>query len=328
MSTTRSPRHLVIALVIGVAVCASSAAASTKTTVKQRKTATTKTTSTKTTSTKTTSTKTTSTKTTTSTRGTVTAAAPSTVVPTTIQPGVPVSELLVAGASDLRPAFEELGKRFTAQTGTKVTFSFGSSGQLAQQIINGAPFDVFASADISYVDAVVAAGIGDSSTKATYAFGRLALWVPSNTQRRMFGVHDVLYPEFKRVAIANPEHAPYGVAAVEALKSAKIYDLVADRLVYGENVSDTYRLATSGNADAALVSLSLVIANRNGGRYVVVPVDQHAPLEQAIVVAASKNRAFSATAFVALVSSPAGRDVMRKYGFLLPGDPKPANSPD
>jgi molybdate transport system substrate-binding protein len=237
----------------------------------------------------------------------------------------PVKELLVAGASDLRPAFEEIGRMFTARTGTKVTFSFGSSGQLEQQIINGAPFDVFASADVGYVDDVVRAGIGDGSTKSTYAFGRLALWVPSRTQKRIFNVLDLTDASFRRIAIANPDHAPYGVAAVQTLQSAKIYDVLSDRLVYGENVSDTYRLATSGNADAALVSLSLVVANGNGGRYLVVPTDAHKPLEQALVVTATTPRSASAKAFAAMVSDAAGRDVMRKYGFLLPGDPKPSN---
>jgi molybdate transport system substrate-binding protein len=245
---------------------------------------------------------------------------------TTVAEGKPVEELLVAGASDLRPAFEEIGKLFTAQTGSKVTFSFGSSGQLAQQISNGAPFDVFASADTRYIDQVLSDGIGDPATRATYAFGRLALWVPSRTQKRIFNLLDLSDPTTKRIAIANPEHAPYGVAAVQALKSSKIYELVSDKLIYGENVSDTYRLATSGNADAALVSLSLVIANSSGGQYVIIPTDAHAPLEQGLVVLAKKSRASSAKAFVSLVSSAAGRTVMRKYGFLLPGDPKPLNN--
>ena len=117
------------------------------------------------------------------------------------------------------------------------------------------------------------------------------------------------------------------VAAVEALKSTKTYEAVADRLVFGDNVSDTYRLATSGNVDAALVSLSLVIANRSGGRYVVVPAEAHKPLEQTLIVTATKTRAPQAKAFVAYVSSPAGRIVMRRFGFLLPGDALPvANS--
>lgn len=239
-----------------------------------------------------------------------------------------VDEIVVAGASDLRPAFEEIGRQFTARTGVKVTFSFGSSGLLARQVENGAPFDVFASADVEYVDDVLAAGVGDRTTKATYAFGRLALWVPARTQKRIFNVLDLSDPSFRRIAIATPEHAPYGVAAVEALTSSKIYDLVSERLVYGENVSDAYRIATSGNADAALVSLSLVIANAAGGRYVVVPADAHEPLEQALVVTATKKRAVTAKAFVSAVTGSSGRAVMRRYGFLLPGDPKPSNSND
>ena len=236
-----------------------------------------------------------------------------------------VRTLLVAGASDLRPAFEELGRRFTATTGTEVTFSFGSSGQLAQQIINGAPFDVFASADVGFVDRVLDKGIGDRTTKSTYAFGRLALWTPPGGAP-LSSVGELGDAAITRLAIANPDHAPYGVAAVQALTSAGIYASVTDRLVYGENVSDAYRLATSGNADAALVSLSLVIANAKGGRYITVPAEAHRPLEQALVVTASGKRAAAARAFAALVRSKDGRTVMRKFGFLLTGDAAPPAS--
>ncbi len=235
-----------------------------------------------------------------------------------------IRTLLIAGASDLRPAFEELGRRFTAATGTTVTFSFGSSGQLAQQVINGAPFDVFASADVGFVDRVLAKGVGERTTKSTYAFGRLAVWTPKGVAP-VTQVSELEGASIKRIAIANPDHAPYGVAAVEALTTAGIYDAVKVRLVYGENVSDTYRLATSGNADAALVSLSLVIADRKGGAYLIVPADEHRPLEQVLVVTASKKRAASAKAFAALVRSRDGRAVMRKFGFLLPGDPVPSS---
>ncbi len=231
--------------------------------------------------------------------------------------------LLVAGASDLRPAFEKIGKLFTEQTGTNVTFSFGSSGQLAQQIRNGAPFDVFASADVSYVDKVVATGFGDPATKTTYAYGRLALWTPKTSSTQLRSVTELARDSVKRIAVANPEHAPYGVAAVQSLKSAGVYSRVSGRLVYGENVSDTYRIATSGNADAALVSLSLVIANSHGGRYTVVPSKAHEPLEQAMVVLGKGAKGTAAQSFVSLVASPKGRDIMRAYGFLLPGDKGP-----
>lgn len=236
-----------------------------------------------------------------------------------------VSTLLVAGASDLRPAFEKLGRRFTATTGTKVTFSFGSSGQLARQIINGAPFDVFASADVGFVDRVLAAGIGDRTTKSTYAFGRLALWTPPGSPQ-LSSVSELGDASIKRIAIANPDHAPYGVAAVQTLTSARIYDSVKNRLVYGENVSDAYRLGTSGNADAALVSLSVVLADAKGGRYLIVPAEGHRPLQQALVVTATAPRSPSAKAFAALVRSKDGRSVMRKFGFLLPGDTMPSGN--
>ena len=247
--------------------------------------------------------------------------------PVAAKPKTPVvRELVIAAASDLRPAFESIGRMFTAKTGTKVTFSFGSSGQLAQQLINGAPYDVFASADVRYVNEVLKSGIGDRRTKATYAFGRLALWVPRGNRTAGLAVASLSGPSFKRIAIANPEHAPYGVAAKQALQSAKVYDAVSARLVYGENVSDTYRLATSGNADAALISLSLVIADDHNGNYVIVPAEAHDRLEQALVVTAGRNRAAAALAFTAMVGSPSGRAVMRTFGFLLPGEPKPSKN--
>ena len=259
------------------------------------------------------------------TLATVSAASAATTPTKATKKNPAIQTLLVAGASDLRPAFEVLGRRFTTATGTRVTFSFGSSGQLAQQIINGAPFDVFASADVGFVDRVLAKGIGDRSTKSTYAFGRLAVWTqPGSTP--VAAVSALGDASITRIAIANPDHAPYGVAAVEALTTAGIYDSVKDRLVYGENVSDTYRLATSGNADAALISLSLVIADAKSGKYLIVPADEHRPLEQALVVTASKKRAASAKAFTALVQSKDGRAVMRKFGFLLPGDPVPSST--
>lgn len=224
----------------------------------------------------------------------------------------------VAAASDLRLAFEELGERFTAETGTEVTFSFGSSGQLREQIINGAPFDVFASANVDFVDAVIESGRGRADTKADYGFGRIVLWAPPGVELPddVAGLAD---PSFRRIAVANPEHAPYGVAAVQALEAAGIRDAVEDRLVYGENISDTLRIAQSGNADVGIVALSLVIAD-DDAEYVLVPEDLHDPLRQALVVTASGDAVEPATAFAEFVGSPAGREVMVAYGFVLPGE--------
>lgn len=229
-----------------------------------------------------------------------------------------VDEITVAAASDLRPAFEELGEAFEAKTGTRVTFSFGSSGQLREQILGGAPFDLFASADVDFVDDVIEDGRGIAATKADYAFGRVVLWTPAGVALPR-SIDELVDPQYQRVVIANPEHAPYGRAAQQALKSAGVYEHVRSRLVYGENISDTFRIAQSGNADVGIVALSLAIAD--GGDYTLIPAELHEQLEQALVVTSTGARGQTATAFAEVIGSPEGRAVMARYGFMLPGDP-------
>lgn len=230
------------------------------------------------------------------------------------------AEITVAAASDLRPAFEELGAAFEEETGTSVTFSFGSSGQLREQIINGAPFDLFASANVDFVDEVIDAGRGVEDTKADYAFGRIVLWTPSGVDLPA-SIDELADPTFRRIAIANPEHAPYGLAAKEALEAAGIYADIEDRLVYGENISDTFRIVQSANADVGIVALSLAIAD--GSDYTLIPAELHEPLQQALVVTSTGSNGASAAAFAAFIGSPEGREVMVRYGFVLPGDPAP-----
>lgn len=221
--------------------------------------------------------------------------------------------LLVAAAADLQPAFEELGRAYEEQTGEAVTFTFGSSGQLAEQLKNGAPYGVFASASDRYVDEVLRAGRGDPGTRAEYALGRLAVWTPE----RETTLEQLPEPRFRRIALANPEHAPYGSAAQQALQATGVSGRVQSRLVYGENVTDALRLATSGNADAAVVALSLV-QDRGAGVHTVVPAEAHAPLRQALVVTAEPARAADARAFAALVTSDAGQRVLARHGFSPP----------
>lgn len=241
---------------------------------------------------------------------------------TTVGSAAPSAAITVAAASDLRPAFEELGARFRETTGTAVTFSFGSSGQLGEQIINGAPFDLFASANVEFVDEVIAAGRGIASTKAAYALGRIVLWSPAGVAvPRSLG--ELNEPRFRRIAIANPEHAPYGMAAKQALESAGVYTAVRQRLVYGENISDTFRIAQSANADVGIVALSLALAD--GGDYTLIPAELHAPLEQALVVTSRGARGQAAARFADFVASPAGRAVMVRYGFVLPSDTAPGS---
>lgn len=235
------------------------------------------------------------------------------------QAGEPAA-VSVAAASDLRGAFEELGQDFAAETGIVVSFSFGSSGQLREQIVHGAPFDVFASADVAYVDDVVEAGRGVADTVAEYAHGRLALHAaPGRPLPAEVG--DLADQRFRRIAVANPAHAPYGQAAVAALRSAGVYEEVEPRLVYGENISDTLRLARSGNADVAVVALSLVVTEP--APFTVVPDALHEPLRQALVVTAGHERRAEAERFARYVNSPAGREVLRRYGLTLPGEVLP-----
>lgn len=234
----------------------------------------------------------------------------------TSRPTAPTAEITVAAASDVRPAFEELGRRFEADTGTKVTFVFGSSGQLKEQVLNGAPFDVFASADVAYVDEAIGADQAIGSTKATYAFGRIVVYWPDHADQAI-SLDALADPRVRNVAIANPEHAPYGAAAKQALEASGVYERVKSKRVLGENVSDTLRLATSGNADAAIVARSLVY-DIDPSSWALVDDSLHQPIEQALVVTrADPTHRDAATAFAEFVNSAGGRRVMNRYGFAL-----------
>lgn len=238
--------------------------------------------------------------------------------------------LVIGAAADLRPAFTEIGAAFEARTGRPLTFSFGSSGQLAQQLTEGAPFDVYASADVAFVDRVVAAGIGDPATQATYAVGRLALWAGEDGWNDWAGVAELAAdPGVDTVAIANPEHAPYGRAARQALERAGVWDDLAPRVVYGQNVADTQRLAATGNADAAVVALSLALAadgdGDGDGRWQLIDDDLHDPVQQGLVVtAADADRAAAAAEFVDFLDSDTARATMRRFGFAPSGGDPPA----
>jgi molybdate transport system substrate-binding protein len=243
---------------------------------------------------------------------------------TTAQAVTADEPLLIAGASDLLPAFTVLGERFEEATGERVVFTFGSSGQLAQQLIEGAPMDLYASANAAFVEQVLDAGVGDPDTQATYAFGRITIWSPDDAWRDWRTLDELAADAaIRTVAIANPEHAPYGLAAKQAFESAGLWDAVEDELVYGENISDTQRLAATGNADVAIVALSLALAadEAGDGTWVLLDDALHAPLQQDLVVtAADPDRAALANEFIEHVNSEAGRQVMRRFGFTLPGE--------
>ncbi len=222
----------------------------------------------------------------------------------------------VAAASDLARAFEELGPAFTAQTGHRVVFTFGSSGLLAKQIGAGAPFDLYAAASAAYVTQVIDKGACDPSTRTRYAQGRIVVW---SRGAKLAALAELADPRFGKVAIANPEHAPYGKAAKQALERIGVWDAVAPKLVFGENVQQTKQWAQDGSADAAIIALSLSIAG-DGGTTIPIDPSLHEPLDQELVVCGRGAATAGARAFAAFLAAPAGRAIMRRYGFKLPGE--------
>ncbi len=232
----------------------------------------------------------------------------------------PPRPLRVAAASDLAVAFAEIGKDFEAETGRRVEFSFGSTGLLAKQIARGAPFDVFAAANESSVDEVVKSGACSAETRVAYAEGRLALYCGGRFP--VHGLRGLVDPAFRKIGLANPEHAPYGRAAREALVKEGIYEAVKGKLVFGENVQQALQFAQTGNADCAVVALSLV-AGRAEGRFVPVAPELHSPLIQTMALcgggAGGTDREISRR-FLAFVSGPRGHAALWRRGFVLPAD--------
>ncbi len=230
----------------------------------------------------------------------------------------PPVELTISAAADLMFAFQELGALFEKETAIKTIFNFGSTGQLAQQIEQGAPVDLFAAANVAFVDELEQQGLILPDTKALYARGRITLWTRVDSPLRFERLEEVARPEVKRVAIANPQHAPYGIAAREALQSAGMWETVQPKLVLGENVRQTLVYAETGNVDVAIVALSLSI--QIAGQWVLIPEALHQPIDQALAVIKGTRHEQEARQFAEFINGPTGRSVMRKYGFVLPGE--------
>jgi len=224
--------------------------------------------------------------------------------------------LLVSAAADLQEAFAEFGKTFESETGAAVTFNFAASGMLAQQIKSGAKVDVFAAANVAFIDDLETAGLTIPGTKRIYARGRLVAWTRADAKVEINSLNDLLKPEIKRIAIANPVTAPYGLAASLALEGAGVREAVQAKLVYGENVRQTLELARSGNVDVALVSRSLVLGSP--GKSFLIPEDLHSPIEQAVVVIKGAPNKALARRFVETLAGPEGQSLLKRFGFELP----------
>ncbi len=231
----------------------------------------------------------------------------------------PPAPLRVAAAADLARAFPEVAAAFQRAGGRPVTFSFGSSGQLARQLAEGAPFDAFAAADAGYADEAVRAGACDGASRRVYARGRLVAWWRAPAALPPRTLADLADPRFHKIALANPAHAPYGRAARQALERAGVWAAVEKKLVYGENVQQALAFARGGDADLALVGASLAAAEPGGGM-LAVDGALHDPLDQAMVACRGGGAPADGLAFLDFVASPAGRAVLRRHGFLLPGE--------
>ena len=233
-------------------------------------------------------------------------------------------EITVAAAADMSAALPELAALYTKRTGQTVKLSFGSSGNLTNQIRNGAPFDIFFSADEDYPKQLIAEGLADKETLYRYGVGRLALWVPNSVllDPQKMAVQTLLDPSVKKIAIANPAHAPYGRAAEAALKHFGIYDQISPKLVLGENVSQAAQFVESGNAQAGLIALSHVLAPefKGKGRYWVVPLDAYPMLNQAAVVISRSKSQLAAHKFLDFIRTPEATSLLATYGFSLPAE--------
>jgi molybdate transport system substrate-binding protein len=228
----------------------------------------------------------------------------------------------IAAAADLSSALKELAASFEKQKGIAAKLSFGASGALTQQIENGAPFDIFFSADMEYPQQLIAEGHASSTKPYRYAVGKLVLWAPSGSpldfERQ--GMKALLNPSVQKIAIANPQHAPYGRAAVAALKHAGLYEKISARLVIGENVSQAAQFVESGNAQVGFVALAHAMAPemQGKGKFWQVPSDDYPQIDQGVIVLSHSAQGQEATEFMEFIKTKEAAATLRRYGFTVP----------
>ena len=228
------------------------------------------------------------------------------------------SPLTVFAASDLALAFQEIVPRFEKATGSSVTLVLGSSGNFAQQIENGAPADVFFSADVAFVDRLVQRGFIIPETRAIYGQGRIVLATAKSAGPKLTDLRQLREPRVRHVSIANPVHAPYGRAAEQALRAAGLWDSVKPKLVYAENIRQALQYVQTGAVEAGIVALA--IASVPEIEWVAIDPGLHAPLNQAAGVLRRSGRPELGMALVQFVNGAEGRPIMKRFGFMLPGE--------
>ncbi len=227
--------------------------------------------------------------------------------------------LRVAAAADLTDAFQDIKIHFEKTTGIHVELIWGASGLLTSQIENGAPYDVFAAADVSFINRLRRQNLILPNSQKAYAQGRIVIAIPINSSTAPKTLYDLTHsPQIKRVGIADPEFAPYGKAAKEALQHQHLWRQIRPKLVYGKNIRDTLSLLQSGNIDAAIIARSL--ANPHEIHFYPIPASLYTPLNQSIAIPTTSKQKDEAKAFVAYVISRQGQYILQKYGFAVPGD--------
>lgn len=236
---------------------------------------------------------------------------------------VHATEITVAAAADLKFALDELVAEFhTNQPSIQVKVTYGSSGNFYAQLQNKAPFDLYFSADIEYPRKLAEAGLALNTNVFLYAVGRIVVWTPKSSpvDVERLGIQSLLVTSVKKIAVANPQHAPYGRAAVAAMKSLKVYDQATTNLVYGENIAQTAQFVQSGAADIGIIALSLAIAPqmRDSGYYWEIPLDAYPKMEQGGIILNSTKEPEAARAFRNFVLGEHGRGVLKRFGFFLP----------
>ena len=229
--------------------------------------------------------------------------------------------ITIAAAADLQFAMPEIVAGFQKQTGKQVKVIYGSSGNFFQQIRNGAPFDLFFSASLDYPKLLESSGLIVPGSYYQYARGKIVLWVANDSKINVSpGLKSLLDPAVKKIAVANPQHAPYGQAAVAAMQSEGVYDKVRDKIVTGENISQTASYVVSGAADAGVIALSLALSPnmKEKGRYAEIPAAEYPPIEQACVILMSSKAKEAANQFLSYLKTKSTADTLQHYGFDVP----------
>jgi molybdate transport system substrate-binding protein len=226
------------------------------------------------------------------------------------------TKLTVAAAANLTDVFGEVGRGFKSKTGLDVVFSYGSTAELAQQIENGAPFDVFAAADTEHIDSLVSAGKLTGDSRAVYALGQLALWIPDGERSGIRELPDLAKQPVHFIAVAQPQLAPYGAATIEALKNAGLSKAMAPKIIYSNSMSMAKQMAATGNAEAAFTAYSLVL--RDKGTIVKIDPRLYSPIKQALAIVASSGRIEEAKQFRSFLLGQQGRAILAERGYLLP----------